>query len=213
MVPIIISEDSMQSEGTTINTTVDLQEKEIAEARLYECDICDMTVNRRDYLDRHVKAQHPHEFECRPCNQQFSTFHYFLRHMDLSHDNLMLGFSGDECKTCKKQFSDSKNLELHITNKHSGNTLHKPNCSMCGIQFGNAFQEQKHPGWGVHKYMKQLMAKRKNIQTEQTSDFVPDAHNEEVNFKYLPIQTSEKNVQCAICTKTFAVSSCFEMFL
>ena len=176
------------------------------DVNLFECDICDILLTRRDYLDRHVKSCHPNEFECQICNSQLSTFHYLMRHMHTAHATFKMIYNEYGCKQCHKQFSESENLALHIANKHSGKNTHNAsiNCNYCGMQFGNEKHKTRHSTLKGHNYMLKLMSRRKIQFNLEESNHIDQS--KEANFKYLPAKLNDRHFECRICLKSFPVS-------
>lgn len=129
-----------------------------------DCDICDFTSSRRDYIEHHVKAAHKTEFHCSNCTRILSSYNLFLYHLYDSHPRVTKNPQQvHKCEECEKQFRSEENLKLHKTHKHTMNkTIPDHHCVTCGVTFEVAAGYESHINNYVHKAVQAFMDSRLN---------------------------------------------------
>lgn len=117
-----------------------------------ECDICDFTSHRRDYVEHHVKAAHKPEFHCRYCTRIISNYNYFVQHLAETHPRAKETAQLFECDGCKKAFRTLESMEQHKNCKHDADRKLPENyCETCGVSYSDATGLEVHFGNHLHK--------------------------------------------------------------
>ena len=81
----------------------------------YKCDQCTQTFGSKFRLDDHINGIHKKTqiFECKKCDQSFTTRTQFYRHKYSAHPKNIFS-----CKICNIQFKSKHSLESHMNGKH-----------------------------------------------------------------------------------------------
>lgn len=167
------------SEGQQAESTVNLNRKRKVSEKPkhdFECDICDFVTYRRDYVEHHVRAQHPNEFMCRECLRTLSTFSFYLYHMDQRHKKIKVDLQDShKCSKCDRYFKFEENLHQHMESKHSDRkTLPENYCNICCVSYKEHSSLESHRITHMHKGLQLFLEKRSETvnvhQTEVQAD-------------------------------------------
>ena len=81
----------------------------------HKCDHCTQTFGSKFRLDDHINGIHKkiQIFECKKCDQSFTTRTQFYRHKYSAHPKNIFS-----CKMCNIQFKSKHSLESHMNGKH-----------------------------------------------------------------------------------------------
>lgn len=124
-----------------------------------DCDICEFTSFRRDYVEHHVKAAHKPEFHCRHCSRTLSNFNLYIYHLHESHPKAKENLQRlHKCSDCHKCFRTIENMKSHREQKHAkGLVVPENHCVACGVTYATAsgleIHCQNHAHKGVQKFM------------------------------------------------------------
>lgn len=129
-----------------------------------ECDICNFTSHRRDYIEHHVRAKHKigpnskeSEFSCDHCTRNFCTYNRYILHLHSVHSKPKEEFiSPHMCFVCKKA-SNVMSLKQHFKNKHeTPKTVGEFDCVLCNVRVFDSNKFQIHLDDSIHKALKVL---------------------------------------------------------
>jgi KRAB domain-containing zinc finger protein len=129
-----------------------------------ECDMCEFTAHRRDYVEHHVKNMHKPEFHCRHCARILSNFNIYVHHMSEYHPHVDEDLQRyHKCPECHKAFKMIENMKLHLENKHRSRRETPDNyCKVCCVVYKDAAGFEIHNQNHVHKNMVKFMERKFN---------------------------------------------------
>lgn len=127
-----------------------------------ECDICDFTSFRRDYVEHHVRAAHKLEFQCRHCSRIMSNSNHFLYHLSEFHPKAKDDFKTlHKCTQCEKLFKTVEGAEQHQESKHKRDVKIPENyCEFCGVVYNDALGFEVHQANHKHKALQTYFENR-----------------------------------------------------
>ena len=83
----------------------------------YICDKCGKSFIRPQFLNRHIKTDHPITFLCDECIENFSNSHLLMNHIKKMH----LSSQDKTCPICNMTFSSELLANSHVQNTHNPN--------------------------------------------------------------------------------------------
>jgi hypothetical protein len=97
------------------------EEDDNKEISSYICDICGISLNRKDSMNRHKRTVHgiyirKQSKTCEVCQKKFPTSFNMLRHKKAVHKNTST--STFTCRHCQENFPDYQSLFSHVDNEH-----------------------------------------------------------------------------------------------
>ncbi|XP_031574362.1 zinc finger protein Gfi-1b-like [Actinia tenebrosa] len=137
------------------------------------------------------------------------------------NDTSLNGGEPFECLNCKKVFSTSHGLEVHVRRSHSGRRPYE--CTICGKTFGHSVSLEQHQS--IHNNEKTFQCKECNKKFKRSStlsthmlihsdtrpfgcNYCPKRFHQKSDMKkHTYIHTGEKPHKCLECGKTFSQSS------
>lgn len=127
-----------------------------------ECDICEFTSHRRDYIEHHVKAAHKPEFHCRNCTRILSNYNLYMYHMSEMHPKAKENVSKlNKCSECYKSFRTVECLTIHKEKKHlTESEIPENYCGICGVSYLDAVGLEIHNSNHVHRSIKSFVEGR-----------------------------------------------------
>lgn len=159
-----------------INNTMRKVEKQIKFE--VECEICNFTSFRRDYVEHHIKSSHKGELYCGLCKRQQSNYNYFLQHMSLhtfeSKDEELNHKSPNfKCNHCPKYFKFEQSKLDHENFKHTLEQKHNFFCNHCSVNYHTSESYKIHLEGYKHKnlmsFLENLEEPLIKVKMEKTS--------------------------------------------
>ena len=116
--------------------------KQKNEKTTYKCKICEKILNHKDAFLKHKAIC---KYECKRCNQIFSSKQWLDYHILHSHEMKIYGKPTFKCEICKTSFARRQKLDYHIIARH-GVKKNKPSfkCKICKKKFKHASGLQWH---------------------------------------------------------------------
>jgi DNA-directed RNA polymerase subunit RPC12/RpoP len=196
-----------------------------------ECEICNFSSFRRDYVEHHIKQAHKGEFNCALCARQLSNYNYFLHHMSLhtfesSEEEENFKNAHFKCSLCDKCFRFESSKVDHENTKHSVLPQRNFFCQHCNVNYHSKANFDVHLEGYKHKnllnFLNGLKSSLPLIKIEPNSEFIVDedgpsvakkprleeclTNNEDTGDKLDYLKFLEElpngNYKCGICGKT-----------
>ncbi len=90
-------------------STLDDEESEEVQTKIYPCDKCDRSFKFENNLKRHQLNHEEHAtYSCRICGKEFKTPHYLFQHSFIHRKTRDF-----QCDQCEKSFKTASNLTQH----------------------------------------------------------------------------------------------------
>ena len=103
--------------STFSKTNLSIHENEHTNERRYKCDQCDFTARCRAYVIRHAKRHELESLECRHCQKPHGSKFELLRHLELSHPEV-IDTELFKCDVCEYCTFTKANYETHAEKQH-----------------------------------------------------------------------------------------------
>ena len=187
----------------------------------HECEVCDVVLFRKDYLQSHVRIVHPGEYVCPFCPRINHFYVDLINHMKSAHPNSIFDDTKlYDCVQCIAKFWVKENLNIHMMEKHVKNpVVNGCYCAPCKTTYFHSISHLRHIQHSTHKEMSEVYAslqkKRQNIEIvnepmEEESvgmkvNNIPQRRNSTTNQdkKYIKYFLTNTDFGCLICKQKF----------
>lgn len=166
-----------------------LEHKKVHGKKRYQCDICEKWFEHNYVLTKHKETHlNLERVECETCHNTFKSDQILQRHIQLTHQNILVAF----CELCGKGFKLRSDLTSHLRS-HSDERNYS--CEICDKKFKTNTNLHKH--------------KRTHLPKEERPGHVCEICSK-ISFSsgshknHMRTHTGETPFQCKICPMKFS---------
>jgi uncharacterized Zn-finger protein len=165
--------------------SVNVEEHETSDGKLFQCGMCVKTFNKKSYLTRHMQRHTgDKQYQCEICMKAF-----FQKSGLATHLRMHTGEKPYKCALCPKAFSENSTLINHVR-VHTGDKPFK--CDLCEKSFCKKCHLVSHRN--MHTGFKPHMC-----------NFCAKSFSEKSNLvNHMRVHTGERPYQCELCDKSFS---------
>ena len=140
------------------------------------------------------------EYNCKICNEVFSTLRALKLHAEAHPDKSILK-SGIKCGTCKKRFKRFNDMKFHEAIHTRGESEQTDKCYMCDKTFKSSLSLRKHEYYH-HSSSNEDNSSQNDYGCKSCSMKFNDKNS---LLKHERIRHTERPFQCHLCNKTFTL--------